>query len=135
MIVDDKRCDSCPQEVEWRRIRFQPLFRIMEYISFQPDGRMIVPNHLDQDGIRQFEIIIDYRLDATKEEIDLALEDSGIDWESMNYPRGKIWGGSVFKIPGKKGYWVLRAPCLYCYGKIASENETKLVRCAIMAYL
>lgn len=108
---------------------------IMESVSIVPGGNMIVPKHLDQDNIRQFSIIIDYHEKATREDIDIALQESGISWDSMNYPRGRIWGGSVFKIPRRKGYWVLKAPCLYCYGRIAKEDDTRLDRCAILAYL
>lgn len=98
-------CNACPEEVEWRKVVFKPLFSIMEHVSFQPGGCLVVPNHLDQDDIRQFSIIIDYRQDVTEEEIDRALRDSGISWDSMNYNKRRIWGGSVFKLPGKNGHW------------------------------
>ena len=131
----DNRCVSCPEEVEWRRVSFQPLMPIMETVLIEPGGKLVVPMHLQQDNIRQFSVIVDYRKDAKLEEIEHALEESGISWDSMRYPMGRIWGGSVFKLPGRKGYWILKAPCLDCYTRLATTDETRLERCALMAYL
>lgn len=109
----------------------------MKNIGLQPDSSLVVPRHLFVDGIRQFTVVIDYRDEITQNEVDDALGRSGIAWDSISYDRRKIWGGNVFRIPDKKGYWVLQAPCLYCYGEIASNttDDAFLSRCAILAYL
>jgi len=130
-------CNSCPKEVEWQKMSFQPLLSIMQSINVQRDASLIVPDHLYTDGIIQYYIIITFKNDISTDKIYNALEESSIDWNSIDFNKKIIWGGSIFKIPDKKGYWILRAPCLKCYCNIVNQTENLQIlnRCFIQSFL
>lgn len=83
----------------------------MKSVVFRIDDDLLIPDHLDEDA-RQFSLVIDYEPSS---DIERALKTSGLSWNSIDHHSRRIWGGSVFRRPGKPGYWILRAPCLRCY--------------------
>lgn len=127
------RCNTCPNIVEWKSISFQPLLSIMRSINLEESTSVLIPEHLYKDGIRQFQIVISLPDDYNKNNIDYMLYRSGISWDSIDFEKNVIWGGIIFRIPGKKGYWTLHAPCLSCY--INNYDESILNQMVILRKL
>lgn len=49
---------NCPKEIEWQRIDFRPLMKIIESIVLKESHQMVVPDHLIQPNIRQQYMVI-----------------------------------------------------------------------------
>ena len=99
---------------------------------------MIVPDHLSGDGTKQRDLIIRFDEGLSSDEVLVALRESGISWDSIDWNERIIWGGPVFRIQGRSGFWVLNGPCLYCYRDIAEEcgdDLDTLLRCFMRARL
>ena len=135
---------SCPYEVEWHRVSFQPFMKIMKSIDFQYSDSIIIPEHLQSDYLQTrqqtFKIYLaDWiSYDNFDEELNTMINKSGIPVDSIDYTKKIIFGSSVFRIKGQKGYWTLKAPCIYCYGEIAKncgDDTSILSRCCIRGYL
>lgn len=113
-----KNCPG-PTKVQWRRIDWRPILRIMCYVRFDPTDREIVPPHLVVEGLRQQEVIVTYAREHTWTDAADALTDSHLSWSSIDHDNCMASAGSVFRIPERPGYWALWAPCLACYATIA----------------
>lgn len=130
-------CTDCPQEVEWRRIRWNPLLRVMRTIHFNSPPRIIIPAHLQEDDLCEYEIVIEYNDNVTPNESEEAVNDCGLAWDSIDSETRIILGGSVFRRKNQKGYWILRMPCIYCYCDRADHNASasELIRCSVQTIL
>jgi len=114
-------CSSCPTEVEWQRIFFDPLLKL-HYKKIQLsgyDGEQI-PSHLFECGTLQFQVQIEFENDK---ELYPRLKESKLSWGSIDYDKKIVWGGSIYKRPNHSGYWVLKLPCLDCYSRILKNLE------------
>lgn len=133
------RHTSCPQEVEWRPITFRPLMKIMTSIELSHTNTLIVPNHLLlEEDIRQQNVKIYFAEGVSYTELNDIIDESGIPVDSIDYYERIIFGSSIFKMKSRKGYWCLKAPCIYCYGDIARNSNISndvLLRSVIRAYL
>lgn len=118
---------KCPSEVEWKKISFQPILSIMDSIHLINCEKLQIPEHLHVEGIRQFQIIINFRNNLDLDLINNILEHSGISWDSLDNKEKIIYGGSVFRVPGKKGYYSLNAPCIDCYINENSTSERRVI--------
>lgn len=134
---ETRLCDNCPKEVEWRQISFQPLVKVTRSMTIRPYRKTRIPRHLAQEGIRESQVIMEYRSDATPEQLECALMDSNLSWDAIDYNQQKIWAGSAFKLPHRKGYWALHAPCLECYGRLIDQDADPdvLNRCVVSVSL
>lgn len=117
------RCTGCPREVEWCQIRLNPLLRVMRCVQLNPVSRILMPNHLHEDTLREYEMVIRYDDRATLREVEETVDECGLAWDSMDSERRIVCGGSVFRRRNKKGYWILRTPCIYCYRDLIDRNE------------
>lgn len=132
---ETRLCDNCPREVEWRQISFQPLVKIIRSMTIRPCCKTRIPRHLAQEGIRESQVIMEYCSDATPEQLESALIDSKLSWDAINYNQRKVCAGSAFKLPQRKGYWALHAPCLECYGRLIDQDTDALNRCVVLVSL
>lgn len=137
-------CESCPLEVcpvqvQWQQVRFDPLMKIMTDIHITESAPgSILPEHLHEKGIRQYQLKVSFRDDCVYEDVDERIDKSNIACESVDYSQHIIWGGEIFKRPKHKGYWRLKAPCIYCYGvlaKLYEDDVTSLKKCCVLTYL
>jgi hypothetical protein len=63
------------------------------------------------------------------------IDKSNIRCDSIDYTTKIIYGGQIFKRTQKKGYWILKAPCLNCYCRLAGLYEddiSELKKCCVL---
>lgn len=128
---------NCPHEVIWRAVDLK-LQQSMVFMSFVECNKMIVPDHLAEAGIRQYEVTALFDSDDMLDEI---LDGYDLNWVGVEYYvnssiKAQALGGVVFKRKSK-GYFMLLAPCLTCYHKLASEcnHDPKILKRASLQCL
>ena len=131
---------DCPTEVQWTRVFFKPLLQLdytLIAISPIPENDVLIPSHLEEDGIRGFSINIffeDEYSDTTRHRLHDIL-DRVLSWESIDYTRKIIHGGEIYRRPSQNGYWRLRSPCLDCYIRLTEQYPHDVEQLQKMAIL
>ena len=120
-------------------------------MTLEPCSDTLLPPHLYKDDIRENKLSVQLQaniaaaaaeaLTAQTDErgfctLYQAIKESGVSWESIDYDLGDrsvLHAGSVFRIPGRPGYWVLVSPCLdwFFNNDNASDWERRVVRCLL----
>jgi hypothetical protein len=126
-------CNNCKPIVYWQEVNLRPLMKIYKKIEFIPIDNEIIPKHLEESNIRQFRIIIQF--DKSDNILDV-LTETKLSWNSINN-NNICFGGNIYKRPFKKGFWILKAPCLNCYTELTKNtNDIEILKKAcILSYL
>ena len=113
MSVEDHRC---VEEVVWKPVKLR-LLSGMKSIKLFDSDTLVVPDHLAEDNIKQYELVIIFDKKILIDE-SINMEDimdlSQLKWDSTDYETSICYAGSIFKRPKHKNYWVLESPCINC---------------------
>lgn len=133
----DQKCSSFPLEVVWEAVDSTHLLRHPQVLSVQltPVQKTFLPAHLQEDGVREFRVTIEFENGTCLSDIDEYVKKVGYYVFDSNTEK-HAWG-TVFKRDKMRGYWRLHSPCIYCYGDLIDNeaSEEQLKRAVILSYI
>ena len=114
---------NCPDKVQWQPIDLKLQKNMIKLGLVTAKGWLtVVPKHLDEPNIKQYEVTA-YFSDAVF--VEKTLEAFTLNWSGVSYDipncAARAEGGVVFKRKSVPGYFVLKRPCLSCYVKLAER--------------
>lgn len=130
---------NCPKQVIWRSVCLS-LKSPLVSLSLIDSHKMMVPTHLHESGLKQYEVTACFDSHESHEQINEYLDDFDLNWDGVDFfedGRARATGGVVFKRAGKHFYMLL-APCLICFNKLAKEcdfDTNVLKRASLSCYL